>query len=181
MPASELAQPRQSLEMVWARPNAPPPVALRREPSSGPARPLDAVGRLQVVVVHHPPAPTGLGHEAGAVVAGAERHAAIVALCPTGRPCLGGAAGATADGGVGFLSMTDNEPHDDLLEERRRLAATEREAQQAYDLATQTQPLNSGQVQAVPVVKLKELQDRLTAAIAERKAFDEENPPRSVG
>jgi hypothetical protein len=77
--------------------------------------------------------------------------------------------------------MTDNEPHDDLLEERRRLAATEREAQQAYDLATQTQPLNSGQVQAVPVVKLKELQDRLTAAIAERKAFDEENPPRSVG
>src|SRR6516165_10060196 len=56
--------------MVEARPDKEPAVALRGPPPPRPRRPLVAVRRLEVVVVHHSPTSSGFGDEAGGDVAG---------------------------------------------------------------------------------------------------------------
>jgi hypothetical protein len=74
--SSQLASPRelqpsQPVRVVGTRPHLPPSVAPRAEPTPRPTRHLLAVGRLQVVVVHHAPAPPRLGHEPRTRLAGA--------------------------------------------------------------------------------------------------------------
>jgi hypothetical protein len=63
----ELPQPLQPVQMIGTRPHPPPAVAPRAEPVPRPARHLLAVGRLEVVVVDHAPAPVASavkpGHE----------------------------------------------------------------------------------------------------------------------
>ncbi len=66
--------------------------------------------------------------------------------------------------------MTDEEPQH-IEERRRQLFAEERTAQAAYEREA---------VSSAPLDRLKQLQERLTAARAALKAFNEEHPPESV-
>ena len=56
----ELPQPRQPVEVIGACPYPPPAVTLWREPSARPVGRAGAVGRLEIVVVDHAPAPVRL-------------------------------------------------------------------------------------------------------------------------
>ena len=85
-PPAELAQSRQALEMVGARPYSPPPVAPWAEPAPRPRRRLRAVVGLHRAVVDERPAAADVDDEAGVAVAGAGSGGAFHArTLPLGR------------------------------------------------------------------------------------------------
>ena len=81
-----LPEPGQALEVAHTGPHKPPLVATGGEPATRPGRWLGAVGRLEVAVIDHPPAPTRLRYETWTHFAGLGHsvHGVTVApKCPT--------------------------------------------------------------------------------------------------
>ena len=111
---AELPQTRQPVQVVGTGPDLEPPVTLRRTPAARPCRRLRAVGRLEVVVVHHPPAASSLGDEAGRDVAGLghRSHGSEGRPCPRPQPRTSGSGV-----GAGHLSPP-------TVDDRLRVTAT---------------------------------------------------------